>query len=56
MTFVISINKVTLRFILRNRFAFWQSSVRTTYGILRFVDRSSLYNLVNKANLVHNFS
>ena len=25
-------------------------------GILCFVDRASLYNLVNKANLVHNFS
>ena len=24
--------------------------------ILCFVDRASLYNLVNKANLVHNFS
>jgi len=24
--------------------------------ILWFVDRTSLYNLVNKANLVHNFS
>ena len=23
--------------------------------ILRFVDRTSLYNVVNKANLVHNF-
>jgi len=25
-------------------------------NILSFVDRASLYNLVNKANLVHNFS
>jgi hypothetical protein len=26
------------------------------WRILRFVDRASLYNLVNKANLVHSFS
>jgi hypothetical protein len=25
-------------------------------GVLCFIDHASLYNLVNKANLVHNFS
>jgi len=29
---------------------------RNVCRILRFVDRASLYNLVNKANLVQNFS
>jgi len=29
---------------------------KVTSSILCFVDRASLYNLVNKANLVHNFS
>ena len=32
------------------------NNVNIRDDILCFVDRASLYNLVNKANLVHNFS
>jgi len=30
-------------------------SIHVVFFFIRFVDHASLYNLVNKANLVHNF-
>jgi len=30
--------------------------VKKLYGFLCFVDRASFYDLVNRTNLVHNFS